>query len=52
MNQYPSFTFRLTVELLRQVDVMAQVRRRTRGQVVREALEFYFANRFKTPPRA
>ena len=52
MDEYPRFAFRLTMELLRKVDQMAQVRRRTRGQVVREALEFYFANRFKTPPRA
>jgi predicted transcriptional regulator len=45
MDQYPRFSFRLTPEILRKVDMLARVRNRTRAQVVREAVEFYFAAR-------
>ena len=45
MDQYQRFSFRLTPEILRKVDILARVRSRTRAQVVREAVEFYFAVR-------
>ena len=47
MDQYPRFSFRLTPAILRKVDLLARLRNGTRGQVVREAIEFYFAARFR-----
>jgi len=47
MDQYPRFSFRLTPDILRKVDLLARARSRTRGQVVREAVEFYFAVRIR-----
>jgi predicted transcriptional regulator len=47
MEQYPRFTFRLSPAILRKVDLLATQRNRSRGQVVREAVEFYFNTRFK-----
>jgi predicted transcriptional regulator len=47
MEQYPRFTFRLSPAILRKVDLLAMQRNRSRGQVVREAVEFYFTTRFK-----
>ena len=49
MDQYPRFSFRLSPEILRKVDMLARARSRTRGQVVREAVEFYFAVRIQQP---
>ena len=43
MDQYPRFSFRLTPAILRKVDMLARIRNETRGQVVREAIEFYFS---------
>ena len=43
MDQYPRFSFRLTPAILRKVNMLARVRNGTRGQVVREAIEVYFA---------
>jgi predicted transcriptional regulator len=47
MDQYPRFSFRLTPAILQKVDLLARLRCGTRGQVVREAIEFYFAARFQ-----
>jgi predicted DNA-binding protein len=47
MDQYPRFSFRLTPEILRKLDLLARIRGRTRGQVLREAIEFYFSFKFK-----
>ncbi len=47
MEQYPRLTFRLSPAILRKVDLLALQRNRSRGQVVREAVEFYFNTRFK-----
>ena len=48
MDQYPRFSFRLSPEILRKVDLLARIRGRTRSQVVREAVEFYFSVKFRT----
>ncbi len=42
MEQYPRFSFRLSPAILRKVDVLARQRNATRGQAVREAIEFSF----------
>lgn len=55
MVKYPRFTLRLSNTTLQKLDAMARIRSRTRGQVVREAIDFYFVNRFPTsepPPKS
>jgi hypothetical protein len=47
MDKYPRFSFRLSPAILRKVDMLARLRNGTRGQVVREAIEFYFSVRTK-----
>ena len=42
MNTYPRLTIRLSHEELRRVGLLARVRGRSRGQVVRDALSLYF----------
>ena len=51
MNTYPRITVRLSHEELRRVGLLARVRGRSRGQVVRDALSLYFrAATTKTMP--
>lgn len=47
MERYPRFSLRLSPGDLKKVDWMSQIRCRSRGQVVREAIDFYFNNRFR-----
>lgn len=47
MNEYPRFSFRLTPATLRKLNMLARLRNGTRGQVVREAIDFYYAARFR-----
>ena len=42
METYPRLTVRLSHEELRRVGLLARVRGRSRGQVVRDALNLYF----------
>ena len=42
MKTYPRLTIRLSSSELNQVCVLARVRNRSQGQVVREALNLYF----------
>ena len=42
MKKYPRLTIRLTSDELNRVRVLARVRNRSRGQVVRDALNLYF----------
>jgi predicted transcriptional regulator len=48
MDKYPRLSFRLSPAILRKVDMLARLRNGTRGQVVREAIEFYFSARFRS----
>ena len=47
MDLYPRFSFRLTPAILRKVDMLARLRNASRGQVVREAIEFHFSAKFR-----
>jgi len=42
MSNSKMLSFRLDVALLRKVDMLRVARHRTRGQIIREALELYF----------
>lgn len=42
MHEYPSLTFRLTKEHLRRLHVIAGSKHRSRGQVIREAIDMYY----------
>jgi metal-responsive CopG/Arc/MetJ family transcriptional regulator len=42
MNKTRMLSFRLDEALLRKVDVLRISRHRTRGEIIREALEMYF----------
>ncbi len=42
MNKSRMLSFRLDTALLRKVDMLRLTRHRTRGQIIREALELYF----------
>ena len=42
MHEYPSLTFRLTKEHLRRLQVIAGAKHRSRGQVIREAIDMYY----------
>jgi hypothetical protein len=41
MDKYPRLTFRLNHPLLKKVNQLSLSRHRTRGQIIREALEMY-----------
>jgi len=43
MSKYPRLSFRLSPNLLRKVQSLALSRGRTKGQVIREAIECYFS---------
>jgi predicted transcriptional regulator len=42
MNKSRMLSFRLDAALLRKVDLLRIARHRTRGEIIREALELYF----------
>ncbi|NDC48899.1 MAG: ribbon-helix-helix protein, CopG family [Micrococcales bacterium] len=42
MSDYPRFSFRLDSEDRRRIDVLARIRCRSRGEVVREAIYIYY----------
>ena len=42
LNKTKMLSFRLDTALLRKVDMLRLSRHRTRGQIIREALELYF----------
>lgn len=42
MDKYPRLTFRLNQTLLTKVNNLSLSRHRTRGQIIREALEMYY----------
>jgi hypothetical protein len=42
MNKYPRLTFRLNQQLLTKINQLTLSRHRTRGQIVREAVEMYY----------
>jgi predicted transcriptional regulator len=42
MDKYPRLTFRLNHPLLKKVNQLSLSRHRTRGQIIREALEMYY----------
>jgi predicted transcriptional regulator len=42
MDKYPRLTFRLNQHLLTKVNQLSLSRHRTRGQIIREALEMYY----------
>ncbi len=42
MDKYPRLTFRLNHHLLTKVNQLSRSRHRTRGQIIREALEMYY----------
>ena len=42
MKKYPRLTIRLSSDELNRVHVLARVRNRSRGQVIRDALNLYF----------
>jgi predicted transcriptional regulator len=42
MDKYPRLTFRLNHHLLTKVNQLSLSRHRTRGQIIREALEMYY----------
>jgi metal-responsive CopG/Arc/MetJ family transcriptional regulator len=42
MEKYPRLTFRLNQRLLTQINHLSISRRRTRGQIIREAVEMYY----------
>jgi hypothetical protein len=42
MHKYPSLTFRLSKEQLKRLEVLAKAKKRSRGQVVRDAIDLAF----------
>ncbi len=42
MHEYPSMTFRLTSEHLKRLEVIAESKHRSRGQVIRDAIDIYY----------
>lgn len=42
MDKYPRLTFRLNQGLLTKVNHLSRARHRSRGQIIREALEMYY----------
>ena len=42
MDKYPRLTFRLNQHLLTKVNQLSLSRHRTRGQIIREALDMYY----------
>ena len=42
MDKYPRLTFRLNQRLLTKVNHLSRSRHRSRGQIIREALEMYY----------
>ena len=42
MQEYPSMTFRLTREHLARLEVIASVKHRSRGQIIRDAIDIYY----------
>ena len=42
MQEYPSMTFRLTREHLKRLEVIAESKHRSRGQVIRDAIDIYY----------
>jgi hypothetical protein len=42
MHEYPSLTFRLNKKHLEQLQVISAVKHRSRGQVIRDAIEMYY----------
>lgn len=42
MDRYPRLTFRLNQRLLTKINYLSISRHRTRGQVIREAVEMYY----------
>jgi hypothetical protein len=42
MDKYPRLTFRLNQRLLTKINYLSVSRHRTRGQVIREAVEMYY----------
>jgi predicted DNA-binding protein len=42
MDKYPRLTFRLSQRLLAQINQLCISRHRTRGQIIREAVEMYY----------
>jgi len=53
MHRYPSMTFRLTNEQLKRLDVLARAKNRSKGQVIRDAIDLAFrivGSTTKNPP--
>lgn len=42
MHEYPSLTFRLTKKHLMRLRVIAGAKHRSRGQIIREAIDMYY----------
>ena len=42
MQQYPRLTFRLNHQLLNKIAILSRSKHRSRGQVIREAVEMYY----------
>ena len=42
MHEYPSLTFRLTKQHLTRLQVIAGAKHRSRGQIIREAIDMYY----------
>lgn len=42
MHEYPSMTFRLTREHLKRLEIIAESKHRSRGQVIRDAIDIYY----------
>jgi predicted transcriptional regulator len=42
MEKYPRLTFRLNQRLLTKINHLSMSRHRTRGQIIREAVEMYY----------
>ena len=46
MDKYPRFTFRLTPTVVQELRYLRVVRSRSTGQIVREAIGFYYRAKF------
>jgi len=42
MDTYPRFSFRLSRQALQELEKLALVRNASKGQVIREAISYYF----------
>ena len=42
MHQYPRLTFRLNQQLLNKIAMLSRSRHRSRGAIIREAVEMYY----------